>query len=111
VEFVLGVSDEHKFPHSPKKLLVDALGDLLPERIVNRPKMGFTLPWEHWMRNELRSFCEARLRKLGAGPMFRSEGVDALWRRFLAGDRRVNWARVWGLVVLADWLDTNHIEA
>ncbi len=111
VEFVLGVSDEQKFPHSPKKLLVDALGDLLPERIVNRPKMGFTLPWEHWMRNELRSFCEARLRTMGARPVFRREGVEALWSRFLARDRRVNWARVWGLVVLADWLDTNRIEA
>ncbi len=109
VEFVLGVADAHKYPHSPKKLLVDALGDLLPERIVNRPKMGFTLPWEHWMRNELRSFCEARLRNLGTRPMFRPAGVEALWKRFLAGDRRVNWARVWGLVVLADWLDTNDI--
>ncbi|MBK7940764.1 MAG: asparagine synthase (glutamine-hydrolyzing) [Flavobacteriales bacterium] len=111
VEFVLGVSDTHKYPHSPKKLLVDALGDLLPERIVNRPKMGFTLPWEHWMRNELRSFCEARLHTLGTRPVFRRDGVRSLWTRFLAGDRRVNWARVWGLVVLADWLDTNRIEA
>ncbi|MGZ4043856.1 MAG: asparagine synthase (glutamine-hydrolyzing), partial [Bacteroidia bacterium] len=43
-EFVLSVDDEHKFPHTPKKLLVDSLGDLLPPEIVNRPKMGFTLP-------------------------------------------------------------------
>ncbi len=109
VEFVLGVSDAQKFPHTPKKLLVDALGDLLPAQVVNRPKMGFTLPWEHWMRNELRSFCEARLRNLGARPLFRRDGVEALWKRFQHGDPRVNWARVWGLVVLADWLDTNRI--
>ena len=30
IEFVLGVNDEHKFPHTPKKLLTDSLGDLLP---------------------------------------------------------------------------------
>lgn len=43
VEFVLGVNDQHKFPHTPKQLLVDSLGDLLPREIVDRPKMGFTL--------------------------------------------------------------------
>lgn len=37
VEFALSVKDEYKYPHSQKKLLVDALGDLLPYNIVNRP--------------------------------------------------------------------------
>ena len=33
----------------------------LPREIVHRPKKGFTLPFEPWMRNQLRGFCESRL--------------------------------------------------
>lgn len=110
VEFVLGVSDAQKYPHTPKQLLVDSLGDLLPTEIVHRPKMGFTLPWELWMRNELRGFCEARIAYLERRPEFRKGAVADLWRRFLAGDQRVNWSRLWSLVVLGDWLEGHGIE-
>lgn len=111
VEFVLGVSDAHKFPHTPKKLLVDALGDLLPQEIVNRPKMGFTLPWAQWMRNELRSFCESKLFDPAMAQVWDIPGVRALWGRFLKGDPRVPWGRVWHLVVLSDWMQRNDITA
>lgn len=110
IEFVLGVGDANKYPHSPKKLLVDSLGDLLPPAIVNRPKMGFTLPWEMWMRNELRSFCADRLDRLGKRSLFKEGMVDTLWQRFLAKDPRMNWSRIWSLVVLGDWLDRHGIE-
>ncbi|MES2267296.1 MAG: asparagine synthase (glutamine-hydrolyzing) [Bacteroidota bacterium] len=33
----------------PKKILVDAFKDLLPETVWNRPKMGFTFPLQQWM--------------------------------------------------------------
>lgn len=110
VEFVLGVSDPIKFPHSPKQMLVESLGDLLPREIVDRPKMGFTLPWEQWLKRELKSFCETRITSLAQRPGFNSAGVLALWQRFLAGDKRITWSRVWYLVVLADWLERNGVE-
>ncbi len=109
VEFVLGVNDRQKFPHTPKQLLVESLGDLLPHEIVDRPKMGFTLPWEQWMRTALKSYCESRLRSLGRRAEFNADGLDALWQRFLAGDKRITWSRVWYLVVLADWLERHAI--
>lgn len=110
VEYVLGVPDAVKYPHTPKKLLVDSLGDLLPHEVVHRPKMGFVLPWEVWMRNDLRSFCTDRLNALGGRPYFRKGAVAELWRRFLAHDPRVNWSRLWSLVVLEDWMQRNGIE-
>lgn len=111
VEFVLGVDDRHKYPHTPKRLLVESLGDLLPREVVDRPKMGFTLPWEVWMRGELRSFCEERLIGLGKRPMFRKDAIDGLWQRFLRADPRMNWSRIWTLVVLEDWLHRHGIES
>lgn len=111
VEYVMGLSDKLKYPHSPKKLLVDALGDRLPPEIVNRPKMGFTLPWKHWMKNELRSFCAERMTALASRDLLNREAVLNLWSAFLQDDPRVSWSRIWYLVVLENWLKSNKIEA
>ncbi|MFT4778443.1 MAG: asparagine synthase (glutamine-hydrolyzing) [Flavobacteriales bacterium] len=110
VEYVLGINDQQKYPRTPKELMTEALGDLLPREIIDRPKMGFTLPWEHWMKNELKDFCSDRLAKLGKRPLFNEKGIEKLWMRFLKGDKHVTWSRVWPLVVLAQWLEDNQID-
>lgn len=110
VEYVMSVPDRYKYPVTPKKLLVDAMGDLLPSEIVARPKMGFTFPWKHWMKNELRGFCEEKINSLAMRGHFRKEGLLDLWRSFLNDDPRVTWSRIWMLVVLESWLTDNQIE-
>jgi asparagine synthase (glutamine-hydrolysing) len=109
IEFALSVGDNFKFPHTPKKLLVDSLGDLLPPEIVNRPKMGFTLPWQQWMKNDLKSFCEKNLSEFAEYPFCQKENVLSLWTRFLAGDKTVTWSRIWHLVVLNNWIKENKV--
>jgi len=110
VEYVLNLPDEMKFPVTPKKLLVDAVSDLLPSEIVNRPKMGFTFPWKNWMKNELKIFCEIRLQNLGKRDPFDANGLQELWTKFLNDDPLVTWSRIWPLVVLSHWLDKNDIN-
>lgn len=110
VEYVLGVPDAIKYPHTPKRLLVAALGELLPREVVDRPKMGFTLPWAEWMRGTLRSFCAERLQQLPQRAPVDAAELQRLWDRFLAGDPRITWSRIWYLVVLADWLERNGME-
>jgi asparagine synthase (glutamine-hydrolysing) len=110
VEYLLSIPDKYKYPSSPKKLLVDALGDLLPAEIVNRPKMGFTFPWKAWMKNELKSFCENKIISLSKRDLFNEKGVVKLWEDFLQNNPRVTWSRIWYLVVLENWLQENKIE-
>jgi asparagine synthase (glutamine-hydrolysing) len=107
VEYVLSLPDYAKPLHPPKHLLVEALRDLLPREIVDRPKMGFTLPWELWLKNELNDFCAQHLRRLGQRRWFDAEGVERLWQSFLRGDPQVSWSRLWPLVVLEYWLEHN----
>ena len=107
VSYVMGVPDPYKYPHTPKKLLTDALDDLLPSSIIDRKKMGFTLPWEHWMRHPLRNFCEAALNDLKRRDEFNASEIDRLWFRFINHDKMVTWSRVWHLVVLGYWLKRN----
>lgn len=111
VEYVLRISDEQKYPHSPKKLLVDSLEGLLPEEVTQRKKMGFTLPWEYWMKSELRTFCEQRFESLGAREGFDSAGIQEVWKGFLSDHPQLQWSRIWHLVVLEDWLARHGIEA
>src|SRR5260221_6349341 len=47
----------------PKSLLLASLGVELPREIVNRPKRGFTLPFERWLRGEMRPAVEDALLK------------------------------------------------
>lgn len=110
VEYVLGLPDKYKVPKTPKKLLVDSLGDLLPDEIVNRPKMGFTFPWKLWIKNELKQFCENKLYALSKRKPFNEQGVMKLWEAFLKDNPRITWSRIWYLVVLENWLQENGIE-
>jgi asparagine synthase (glutamine-hydrolysing) len=110
VEYVYGVADEYKFPYSPKKLLVDSLGDLLPKEIVNRPKMGFTFPWEQWMKNELKDFCIKNLTNLVDRELLDKKQLWDMWNRFLKGNQKATWSRLWPLVVLGFWLEENEVE-
>ena len=110
VSYVLGVSDKIKKPITPKKLLVDSCKDLIPESIYNREKMGFVLPYEKWMKEELRSFCEEQLEVLKKINYISAPELDKLWKKFLAGHKSISWSRLWPLVVLGYWIKENQID-
>jgi asparagine synthase (glutamine-hydrolysing) len=110
VEFALSVKDEYKYPHTQKKLLVDALGDLLPDNIVNRPKMGFVLPWKNWLKEDLKDFCEENIAQFSKRSFVNREAVLLIWNRFLSNDPKITWSRVWHLVVLNNWINTHQID-
>ena len=110
VEYVLNVSDAWKYPHTPKKLLTDSMGDLMPSEIIHRPKMGFTLPWEHWMKKELHSFCEENLQALSKLPFANAKGIGQVWKNFELGKNGINSGRIWHMVALADWIKKNQIS-
>ena len=113
IEYVMGIPDDVRRPtHTAKHLLVDALEKPLPASTVGRRKQGFTLPFDPWMRGELRTYCGVRLgaRRLGARGVFRPEALGCYWRAFLEGRPHVSWSRLWVLVALEEWLDRNAIE-
>jgi asparagine synthase (glutamine-hydrolysing) len=106
VRFVLNLPGAWKLNDGRQKpLLQDALGDLLPAEIMNRPKMGFTLPFENWMQSRLRDEIEtafaddAHYKSMGLS----ATGVREVWRQFLRAPQRVGWSRPWALYVLGRW--------
>jgi asparagine synthase (glutamine-hydrolysing) len=90
----------------PKSLLLANLGVELPREIVNRPKRGFTLPFERWLRGEMRPVVEDVLLKSDWDQTsISASAVREVWNRFLAG--RTSWSRPWSLFVLAQWCGQN----
>jgi asparagine synthase (glutamine-hydrolysing) len=95
--------------HKPKPLLVDALADLLPDEVVYRTKMGFTLPFVDWLRGSLRRSVESALLDPAYGgqvaELLDPAAVRNVWDRFLAG--RAIWVRPWALYVAKEWGERN----
>ena len=108
VETALAIADPIKFPHTPKALLTQALGDRLPRDIIDRPKMGFTLPWDVWMRGPLASTCQQGLQTLTERDILSPGAADTLWQRFERGS--LSWSRVWTLVALGQWIDRHDLH-
>ncbi len=110
VEFTLGLGDAAKRGKYGKQLLIDSFPDLLPKEIYDRPKMGFTLPWEQWLRKELGTYCETRILMLSQHDLFEQNKLMELWDNFKKGDNHISWSRWWLLIVLENWLSANQVE-
>ena len=90
----------------PKSLLLASLGVELPTEIVNRPKRGFTLPFENWLRAEIKPMVGDTMLKNDASESLLCAGaVKEVWNRFLAG--QTSWSRPWSLFVLKCWCEHN----
>ena len=108
VELMFSIPSNMKIKQGiPKPLLVNSLTRKLPEFIVRRKKMGFTLPFEVWMRGEMRREIESVLlsRSEKLPDFISQDGVEKIWSNFL--DKRCSWSRPWSLYVLKKWIDKN----
>ena len=105
VEYVLALPESEKASRArPKSLLIDALGDLLPDEIVAQTKRTFTFPWENWLRGALGDRVSAGLADWSPAleSLVDRNFAQEVWKDFLAG--RTTWSRPWGLYVLNEWV-------
>ncbi len=89
---------------SGKYLLRRAMRDVLPPEILNRPKLGFNMPYKNWLRHELRgllldALSPTHLRKQG---LFDSRFVSMLLREHLEGVRD-HAHKLWQLLMFQLW--------
>jgi asparagine synthase (glutamine-hydrolysing) len=105
VEFAASLPPRVKLKGLTQKyLLKRAMRGILPERILKRPKAGFGVPLEFWLRGELRTFmCDTLLdsRTHDRG-YFRPAVVRRYVDEHLSG-RAHHHARLWSLLMLELW--------
>jgi asparagine synthase (glutamine-hydrolysing) len=92
----------HSWLMKGKRLLHETLERPLPLEITSRPKQGFTLPFEKWMRRELRDATREGLGALAAQGWITTAAVNRVWNGWLAGQS--HWSRPWGLGMLGRFL-------
>ncbi|MES2628587.1 MAG: asparagine synthase-related protein [Bacteroidota bacterium] len=108
VSFALSLPDREKSNVRLKELLISSFKDQLPPEVYQRPKKGFTFPWEQWMRGDLRPFCTARITNFA--DRIGSSYVKQGWNEFLKGNSSISWSRWWTIVAVEDWIERNHLE-
>jgi asparagine synthase (glutamine-hydrolysing) len=90
-----------------KPLLVAAMPGI-PEAVSRRPKSGFGLPLDAWLRGPLRGWASDILRSACHG--LSSTEASRIWDLFLRRSPQISWSRPWALIVLASWLEQNRVR-
>lgn len=87
-----------------KWLLRQLLNKYVPKQLTERPKMGFGIPLDDWLRGPLRDWAEdlldeERLRREG---FFHPEPIRTAWRSHLLGESAFGY-RLWSILMFQMW--------
>jgi asparagine synthase (glutamine-hydrolysing) len=105
IEFSASLRPELKFKKGEKKVLLkEAFKDDLPNEILYRKKMGFSVPLADWLRGELRSIVESTLFKSadGISRYFNMTSIRQLWQQHLS-EKNDHSTIIWNLLIFQLW--------
>ncbi|HKR05128.1 MAG TPA: asparagine synthase (glutamine-hydrolyzing) [Bacteroidia bacterium] len=109
VEFALNLSPHLKFKNGISKyILKQILYQYIPRHLFDRPKQGFAIPLNIWLRKELKYLIdeflsESMINKYG---IVSYDEVDKLKKMFFS-DVDYVYNRLWLLIVLHKWFEKN----
>lgn len=110
IEFALNLSPNLKYKNGTTKyLLKEILYQYVPKKFFDRPKQGFAIPLEKWLKNELRFLINENLSKevIEKYGFVNFEYVKQIQNEFFNGKSYL-YNRIWALIMLHKWLQKHH---
>lgn len=89
-----------------KWLLRQVLDRYVPRDLIDRPKMGFGVPIEKWMREDLREWCGDMLNadSIRQQGYIDADAVSRMWKEYLNGESSWNYY-LWDVLMFQAWLE------
>jgi asparagine synthase (glutamine-hydrolysing) len=101
IEFVSRLPSDIKIKNGDKKWLLKQIAHkYLPKEIMDRPKMGFGMPVDEWLKNELKDYVEEYLSDKFE-TVLNGKELENIKRLFFLG--RINYQIIWNILIFQMW--------
>jgi len=104
VEFTARLPSRRKIDDGRTKVILrEAVADLVPAEVLARPKMGFTVPLQRWLRGPLRPVVEDLVLAGGeAHGLFDTDALQTMWRQHRTRQRDRS-RELWAIAMFNLW--------
>jgi asparagine synthase (glutamine-hydrolysing) len=110
IEYSWKIPNSLKFRNGkPKWILRKILKNYIPENLTERPKKGFGIPLNDWLRGPLREWAENLLneKKLSEEGFFNSKIIREKWEDYIL-DKNKSLYEIWNVLMFQAWRDENN---
>ena len=96
--------------NSSKWILKQILEKYLPTKLIDRPKMGFSIPLAEWLRGPLKEWAYECISNnvLKNNELFNYKNINNIWENHI-NMKENNHIKIWQLIIYSSWHQNNQL--